>query len=72
MDKLRERNGIAALRAYVMGDTSEPVILSAFRGVSPVERTELVSRHRHELEKIDPGRLLILESVLLPLDARSR
>lgn len=72
MDSTRERRGIAALRAYVLGDTSEPVVLSAFRDVTFDERTEIVTRHRRELEGLDDARLLIAESLLLPLDARSR
>lgn len=72
MDSLRERNGLDALRAYVLGDSSEPIVISAFREVDPEERADLVSRHRGELEAIDGARLLILESVLLPLEARSR
>lgn len=63
---------IDALRAYVLGDTSEPVVLSAFRNVPAEERTTLLSRHRSELEAIDDARLTILESVLLPFEKRSR
>lgn len=72
MDAIRERRALAALRAYVHGDSSEPVVLSAFRDVPAHERTEIVGRHRRELEAIDAGRLLILESVLLPLVSRTR
>lgn len=72
MEKTRERMGAAALRAYVTGETSEPVVLSAFRDVDPEERADLVRRHRGELEAIDGARLLILESMLLPLEHRSR
>lgn len=63
---------VSALRAYVSGETSEPVVLSAFRDVPAQERVRLVSRHRRELEAIDGARLVILESVLLPWEARSR
>ena len=72
MDKTRERQGVAALKAYVTGETSEPVVLSAFRDVPLEDRAVLVSRHRGELEAIDGARLLILESMLLPLEHRSR
>lgn len=72
MDILRERQGADALRAYVVGDTSEPVVLSEFRGVPFEERSVLVSRHRNELEAIDGARLLILESMLLPWEHRTR
>ncbi|HEX2022804.1 MAG TPA: hypothetical protein VHH36_08815 [Candidatus Thermoplasmatota archaeon] len=70
MESVRERAGAAALRAYVKGDSSEPVVLSAFRGVPPDERARLVSRHRGELREIDGARLVILESMILPLDDR--
>ncbi|HET6403411.1 MAG TPA: hypothetical protein VFH78_02085 [Candidatus Thermoplasmatota archaeon] len=72
MDTTRERKGIAALRAYVTGESSEPIVLSAFHDVPLEERAVLVSRARHELEAIDGARLLILESMLLPLEHRSR
>ncbi len=72
MENPRERRGLLALRAYVTGETSEPVVLSAFRDVPAEERTEIVSRHRRELEAIDGARLLILESMLLPLEHRTR
>lgn len=72
MEKTRERQGLAALRAYVSGETSEPVVLSAFRDVPPEDRAALVSRARIELEAIDGARLLILESMILPLEHRSR
>lgn len=70
MDPLQERKGVDALRAYVSGDSSEPVVLSAFRDVSLDERSQLVKRHRQELEAIDGARLLILESMILPLSDR--
>lgn len=72
MDILRERKGADALRAYVEGDSSEPVVISAFHGVPFEERSQIVSRHRNELEAIDGGRLLILESMLLPWEHRTR
>jgi hypothetical protein len=65
-----ERKGVDALRAYVIGDSSEPVVISAFRGVASAERTRIVSRHRDELAAIDGPRTLILESLLLPLSER--
>jgi hypothetical protein len=68
----RERKVIHALKAYVTGDSSEPVVLSAFRDVPPQERVVLVKAHRRELEAIDGARLLILESMLLPLEERTR
>lgn len=71
MEPARERQGIAALRAYVVGDTSEPIVLSALRDVPAEDRAELVRRHRGELAAIDGARLLILESVILPLRYRS-
>lgn len=61
---------IDAARAYVMGESSEPVVISAFRGVPGDERADLISRHRRELAAIDAPRLTILESMLLPLDDR--
>lgn len=70
MELLRERQGAAALRAYVAGDSSEPVVLSAFRGVSADDRSALVDRHRRELADLDRARLVILESMILPLDRR--
>lgn len=72
MENTRDRLGLAALRAYVTGETSEPVVISAFRDVPPEERADLVKRVRPELEAIDGARLLILESMLLPLEHRSR
>lgn len=72
MDRAHERAGIAALRAYVTGETSEPIVISAFRDVPLEERAVLVSRARPELEAIDGARLLILESMILPLEHRSR
>jgi hypothetical protein len=70
MDKESVR--LDAARAYVMGDSSEPVVLSAFRDVPSDERTLLIIRHRRELEAIDAPRLTILESMLLPLEKRKR
>lgn len=72
MDSAHERKSLEAARAYVAGDSSEPVLISAFRSVPPDDRAVLLSRHRPELEAIDGGRLLILESMLLPWEARSR
>lgn len=72
METARESRTHLALRAYVSGDTSEPVVLSAFRDIPPEERTVLLDRHRRELEAIDAPRLLILESMLLPLEHRTR
>ena len=71
MDSVRERQGIRALRAYVTGETSEPVVVAAFRDVPPAERAQLVSRHRGELAAIDGARLLILESMLVPFEQRA-
>jgi hypothetical protein len=71
MENPRDRS-LSALKAYVSGETSEPVVLSAFRGVPPAERSRIVSRYRGELRAIDEGRLVILESVLLPWEARTR
>lgn len=71
MDSVRERQGIRALRAYVTGETSEPVVVAAFRDVPPDERAKLVSRHRGELAAIDGARLLILESMLVPFEQRA-
>lgn len=72
MDIPRERKGLLALRAYVAGDSSEPVVISAFHDVAPEERARIVKAHRSELEAIDDARLLILESMLLPLEHRTR
>lgn len=72
MDTARERRSANALRAYVTGETSEPVVLSAFRDVPLEERTQVIGRHRDELEQIDGARLLILESMLLPWEHRTR
>lgn len=71
LDPTRERSGLRALRAYVTGETSEPVVVAAFRDVPPAARADLVSRHRGELAAIDGARLLILESMLVPFDQRS-
>lgn len=71
MDTMLERNGRDALRAYVVGDSSEPVVLSAFRAIPLEERSVLVTRHRAELAAIDGARLLIAESLLLPLEHRT-
>ncbi|GEM_PF-4642769 len=70
MDK--ESIRLDAALAYVKGDSSEPVLLSAFRDVSVEDRTRLLSRHHRELEAIDEPRLAILESMLLPLEQRHR
>lgn len=70
MDALLEKRGVDALRAYVAGDSSEPMVISAFRAIPLEERSVLVRRHRAELAAIDGGRLLIAESLLLPLDHR--
>lgn len=72
MDNPREKNVAQAMRAYVAGDSSEPVVISAFRNVPAQERSQIVTRHRRELEEIDQGRTLILESMLLPWDDRTR
>lgn len=72
METPRERKGVLALRAYVTGDSSEPVVISAFHGIPRAEVTSLVKRHRSELEAIDGGRLVILESMLLPWEALTR
>lgn len=72
MESRRSRREIDALKAYVIGDSSEPVLLSAFRGVPLEERTRILTQHRAELERIDDARLTILESMLLPLDDRRR
>lgn len=72
MDQRMESRRLDALKAYVAGDSSEPVLLSVFRDVPPSERSRLVSSHRRELEEIDDARLTILESVILPWDSRSR
>jgi len=71
MDALQLRGKAAALLAYVTGDSSEPVVISAFRGTTPQERSDLVKRYRTELEAIDRARLVILESMLLPLEQRN-
>jgi len=63
---------VDALRAYVLGDSSEPVVLSAFHDVPADERTTVLSSHRSELEAIDGARLAILESMLLPFEKRTR
>ena len=70
MDRQRETQVLRAMKAYVMGDSSEPVVLSALRGVTFEDRTHVVTRHRSELEAIDGARLLILESMMLPLSQR--
>lgn len=61
-----------ALRAYVAGDSSEPIVLSAFRDVPFETRAALLNDLRPELQAIDDARLLILESMLLPLEDRTR
>lgn len=70
MDASLEKRGADALRAYVTGDSSEPMVISAFRAIPLEERSVLVRRHRAELAAIDGGRLLIAESLLLPLEHR--
>lgn len=70
MDAILERKGADALRAYVKGESSEPVVLSAFRGIALEERSVLFKRRRAELAAIDGARLLIAESMLLPLEQR--
>ena len=72
MDSSREVQVVRALKAYVEGDSSEPVVLSAVKGVAWEERSHIVGQHRAELEAIDSSRLLILESMLLPLHDRAR
>lgn len=72
LDTSRMSMGAEALRAYVRGDSSEPVVLSAFREYAFEDRSDLIGRHRAELEQIDPARATILESMLLPLGERSR
>lgn len=72
MDAVRESKGAEALRAYVRGDSSEPILLSAFRSYGFEERSALVGKHRGELTQIDDARATILESMLLPLGERSR
>lgn len=61
---------IEALRAYVQGDSSEPVVIAAFRDVPADDRTTLFGRHRDELSRINQPRLVMLESMLLPLESR--
>ena len=70
MESLLEKRGSMALRAYVAGDFAEVEALSAFKGITTEERAALLLRDRPQLAAIDPGRLLILESLLLPLDQR--
>jgi hypothetical protein len=70
MDAVLEKRGADALRAYVSGESSEPIVLSAFRTIALEERSVLVRRHRAELAAIDGARLLIAESMLLPLEHR--
>lgn len=70
MDALLEKRSAEALRAYVSGESSEPLVLSAFRGIPAEERSVLVTRHRDALAAIDGARLLILESMLLPFEHR--
>jgi hypothetical protein len=70
MDALREKKGAEALRAYVAGDSSEPIVISAVRDLTGIERSTLVTRHRLELAAIDASRLVILESLVLPFDQR--
>lgn len=70
MDERNQRDGLEAMRAYVTGDSSEPIVISAFREMPLEARAWLVKRHRSELEAIDNARLTILESMLLPLDER--
>lgn len=72
MESAHERRSLLALRAYVTGESSEPVVLSAFRDVPLEERATIVKAHRHELQAIDDARLLIVESMLLPLEHRTR
>jgi hypothetical protein len=72
MDANREAQIVRAFRAYVQGDSSEPVVISAVKEVPFEDRSVVVGRHRAELEAIDGARLLILESMLLPLHDRSR
>lgn len=72
MDANRENQIVRALRAYVAGDSSEPVVLSAVKEVPFEDRSLVVGRHRAELEAIDGPRALILESMLLPLHDRSK
>lgn len=72
MHERRPNREADALRAYVVGDTSEPVVISAFRGIPFEERSRIMDVHRPELEKLDGARLVILESMLLPLEDRRR
>lgn len=71
MDKARERRGSAALRAYVSGDFEEIQAMSAFKEIPVEERVTIFERHRGELAGTNRGRLVILESMLLPLDSRT-
>ena len=71
MESLLEKRGAMALRAYVAGDFAEVETLSAFKEIPAAERAALLRRDRRELAAIDAGRLLILESMLLPLDQRT-
>ena len=71
MDTNRELQVVRALRAYVEGDSSEPVVLSAVKEIPFEDRSLIVGRHRHELEAIDGARMVILESMLLPLHDRA-
>jgi hypothetical protein len=72
VDDTRENRGAEALRAYVAGDSSEPIVISAFREFPFEERSRLMSAYRRELEGIDSARTAILESMLLPLGERSK
>ena len=72
MDANRETQLVRALRAYVAGDSSEPVVISAVKEVPFEDRSLVVGRHRAELEAIDGARTVILESMLLPLHDRSK
>lgn len=70
MDLAVEKRIADALRAYVAGESSEPLVISAFRGVSAEDRMALVKRHRDELAAMDGARLLIAESLLLRFEHR--
>jgi uncharacterized protein YqeY len=60
----KDARGLAALKAYVTGETSEVVVLSDLREYRRDEVKKLLAEHRSELAEIDPARAVILESIL--------
>lgn len=59
-----DTRSLRAMKAYVEGDSAEINVFSDLKGIPRNDIHRVLTEHRAELEKIDPARSLILESLL--------